>query len=452
MNIRIRYFTAGFAGLLAVLAAGVPAVAETLDQAWEAALAADRRMRAAGHHTQSAEEALAAARGARLPRLSVEGGYTVLDNAQAIVVTIPPFPPQELPLGQDKGYSYRGIVSVPLYTGGRLSSGIEAARAGVQVARQDEARTVLDLKLQVVELYAAVLRARRGVEVAEKNAESLTAHTQDVANRFHQGQVAKNDLLAAQVALADARQRAIQAHSALDLAQASYNRQLGRALTEPVVLDELTPQPVNEELAALTARALQQRPELAGLGEQSTRLRQQAASERAASRPQVYMSGGYRYEENRYQLYEGVWSATVGVKWDLFDGGIARHQAGASNARAEAAAQERDDLASFVALQVRKAQLDVTETRQRVDVSREALAQSEENLNVAKSRYRAGLATNTVVLDAETQRTQSYTNYNNALYDAVLASQRLRYAVGDFLVTGPGRPDGMSSSSSEAKP
>jgi len=47
-----------------------------LDQAWETALAADRRMRAAGHHTQSAEETLAAARGARLPRLSVEGGYT----------------------------------------------------------------------------------------------------------------------------------------------------------------------------------------------------------------------------------------------------------------------------------------------------------------------------------------------------------------------------------------
>mgnify|MGYP006330599171 CR=1 FL=1 len=334
MRDRIRHFITGFAALLAALTAGVPALAETLDQAWETALAADRRMRAAGHLTQSAEEALAAARAARLPRLSVEGGYTVLDNAPAIVVTVPPFPPQEWPLGEDKGYSYRGTVSVPLYTSGRLAHGIEAARAGVQVARQDEARTVLDLKLQVVELYAAVLRARRGVEVAEKHVESLTAHTQDVANRFHQGQVAKNDLLAAQVALADARQRAIQAHSALDLAQASYNRQLGRALTEPVVLDELTPQPVNEELAALTARALQQRPELAGLGEQSTRLRQQAASERAASQPQVYLSGGYRYEENRYQLYEGVWSATVGVKWDLFDGGIARHQAGASHARA----------------------------------------------------------------------------------------------------------------------
>lgn len=448
MNLRISCFVAGLAALMA----GGAAMAETLDQAWEVALAADRRMRAAGHLRQSAEEALAAARGARLPHLSLEGGYTVLDNAPATRVTIPSFPPQEFPLGEEKGYSYRGTVSVPLYTGGRITSGIEAARAGVQAARHDEARTVLDLKLRVVELYAAVLRARRGVEVAQKHAESLTAHTQDVANRFHQGQVAKNDLLAAQVALADARQRAIQAQSALDLAQASYNRQLGRALAEPVTLDELTPQPIDEELAALTARALQQRPELAGLAEQSARLRQQAASERAASRPQVFLSGGYKYEENRYQLYPGIWSATVGMKWDLFDGGIARHQAGALNAGAEAAAQERDDLASLITLQVRKAQLDVTETRERVEVSHEALAQSEENLNVARTRYRAGLATNTVVLDAETQRTQSYTNYNNALYDAVLASQRLRHAVGDLLATGAVQPNATPASGGEVKP
>ena len=431
-----RPVAAGFAALLATFTLGAPLHAESLDQAWQAALAADRRVRAAGRLTQSAEENLAAAQGARLPRLSVEGGYTWLDNAPATVVNFPPFPPQTLPLGEDQYYSYRGTLSVPLYTSGRLTRGVDAAQAGVHAARQDEARSVLDLKLRVGELYIAVLRAQRGVEVAEKHVQSLDAHAQDVANRFHQGLVAKNDLLAAQVALADARQRAIQAHSALDLARASYNRQLGRALDAPVALDELEPPTADADPATLTARALQQRPELAGLQAQSASLREQAASERAASQPQVFLSGGYKYEENRYQLNPGIWSAMLGLKWDLFDGGIARHQAGAMLERAEAAQQQRDDLASLIALQVRQATLEVTETRARMAVGREALAQSEENLNVAKSRYRAGLATNTVVLDAETQRTQAYSNYYNALYDAALASLHLRYAVGDLLAAG----------------
>jgi outer membrane protein len=433
-----RHFGIGVTGLLAAFSLCVPVHAENLDQAWQAALAADRRVRAAGRLTQSAEETLAAAQGARLPRLSVEGGYTVLDNAPATVVNLPPFPPQELALGQDNYYSYRGTLSVPLYTSGRLSRGVDAAQAGVHAARQDEARTVLDLKLRVGELYIAVLRAQRGVEVAEKHVQSLDAHARDVANRFHQGLVAKNDLLAAQVALADARSRAIQAHSALDLARAGYNRQLGRVLDAPVTLDELQPPAADADPATLTARALQQRPELSGLQAQSASLREQAASERAASQPQVFLSGGYKYEQNRYQLNEGIWSAMLGMRWDLFDGGIARHQAGATLERAEAAQQQRDDLASFIALQVRQASLDVTETRARVAVGREALAQSEENLNVARSRYRAGLSTNTVVLDAETQRTQAYSNYYNALYDAVLASLHLRYAVGDLLAASPG--------------
>ena len=432
--------SAAYAGVLLVLCA--PVLAETLEQAWEAALAADRRVRAAGRLTQSAEQLRSSARGARLPRLSLESGYTVLDSAPAAVVTIAPFPPQELPLAEDQSLSYGGTLSVPLYTGGRIARSIAAAEAGVQAARLDEARTVLDLKLGVAEAYVAVLRARRSVGVAEQNVASLTAHATDAANRFHQGLVAKNDLLAAEVALADARSRSIQAQSAHDLAQASYNRLLGRALTEPVALDELVPHPVAGEWATLTERALRQRPELAGLTEQSTRLRHQAAGERAAQRPQLFLSGGYRYEENRYQLHPGVWSATVGLKWNLFDGGSARHQADATVARAAATQDERDELASLIGLQVRKALLEVHETGARLAVSREALAQSDENLNVATSRYRAGLATHTVVLDAEAQRTLTYSNHNNALYDAALAYLRLQHVVGDLIAappTGAGR-------------
>lgn len=410
--------------------------AESLEQAWAVAVAADRRVRAAAQVTRSAEQGLSAARGARLPRLSLEGGYTVLDNAPAVRVEIPPFPPQDLPLGEDRGLSYQGQLRVPLYTGGRITRGIDAAEAGVSVARHDESRTRLDLKLNVAEVYVAVLRARRGVDVADKNAASLAAHAGDVDNRLHQGLVAKNDLLAARVALADARQRRIRAQAALELAQSGYNRLLGRALTAPVALDELEPGAVEQDLDVLTARALRQRPELAALDAERERLHHTAKGERAAVLPQVFVSGGYKYDENRYQLHEGVWSATLGLRWELFDGGIARHQADAIVARAEAAQQEREDLASRIALQVRQALLDVNETRERVAVDREALEQAEENLNVAKSRYRAGLTTNTVVLDAETQRTQTYSNYYNALYGAVLAGLRLQHAVGDLMVVG----------------
>jgi outer membrane protein TolC len=131
-------------------------------------------------------------------------------------------------------------------------------------------------------------------------------------------------------------------------------------------------------------------------------------------------------------VYEDVWSATVGLRWDIFDGGIAQNNAHAILQKAEALNNIRDDTASVISLQVRQAYLDIEETHKRIPVTREALAQSEENLRVAKDRYREGIGTNTEVLDAESLRIRSYSNYYNAVYDSVIAGVRLQYATGEL--------------------
>ena len=94
--------------------------------------------------------------------------------------------------------------------------------------------------------------------------------------------------------------------------------------------------------------------------------------------------------------------------------------------------EHQSDLKTIIALQVRKVWLDVLESRERAKVTKAALFQAEENLRVAKDRYREGLSTNTEVLDAETLRAKSHSNYDNAVYDFVLAILRLRRAVGNL--------------------
>jgi outer membrane protein len=83
-------------------------------------------------------------------------------------------------------------------------------------------------------------------------------------------------------------------------------------------------------------------------------------------------------------------------------------------------------------LQVRQAWLEMDETRHRLEVTHEAVAQAEENLKVARDRYRTGTGTNTEVLDAETLRVRSISNNDNAIYDSVMAGFSLRRAVGDL--------------------
>src|SRR5690606_41108094 len=120
----------------------------------------------------------------------------------------------------------------------------------------------------------------------------------------------------------------------------------------------------------------------------------------------------------------------VDLQWSAFDGGRARHRASALSLESQALERQRDDLESLIALEVRQAWLTRDETERRVAVTLRALEQAEENLRVARDRYRNGEGTNTEVLDAEVDRTTSLDNFNAARHDAALARYRLAYASG----------------------
>jgi outer membrane protein TolC len=92
----------------------------------------------------------------------------------------------------------------------------------------------------------------------------------------------------------------------------------------------------------------------------------------------------------------------------------------------------RAEAADAVALQVRQAWLNVQETLHRLEVTRCAIRQAEENLSITRDRYEAGNGTNTEVLDAETLRVRTLSNNDTATYDAIFAALTLQRAVGDL--------------------
>jgi len=416
-----------------ILLTGFPAAhAETLEDAWKIALSYDHRLQASRMNVESSRQSLSAAESSRYPVLSFETGYTVLNNAPAAILDEPMAVLNRIPTGEDKSLSYKTMLTLPLFTSGRISRGIDAATSTLNSAVQDEMKTILDLKLQVAEAYISVLRAQRLVQVAETNVSSLVSYTNDVNNFYDQGVVTKNDMLAAQVSLADARQRLTQALNSLNITSASYNRLIGRPLDQQIHIDDLSFEPHGTDFENLQSKALEKRPELISLSEQTRTLQHQASGIRSTTMPQLLISGGYSYNQNKYQVYEDVWSANLGLRWDIFDGGVSRHSANALLQKAESLNEIRKDTASLISLQVRQACLDIDETYKRIEVTREAVSQSEENLKVAKDRYREGVGTNTEVLDAETLRTKSHSNYYNAIYDAVLATIRLKYVTGEL--------------------
>jgi len=402
--------------------------AETLVQAFAEAINNNQRIVAAQADSQVAEQQLFAAQGQRHPQLNISTGYTQLSETPSAKASIGGQTTQ-FAMAQAGSLKAQAMISMPIFSSGRISHNIDAAEAINHATLQNEKTTVLNIKLQVADAVITVFRAEKALEVANSHVISLKAHTKDVNNLYQQGMIARNDLLASQVELNNAIQAVLQKENQLNIAKARFNQLLNRDLSVEVNLLEQFPDRPQGNLSELNKQALKQRPELKVLAEQIKAFEHQSSSETANLLPQVNISGGYQYEENEYTAYENMWVANATLNWKLYDGST-RHRSHAAKQQSLSLKMQRNDLISQIQLQIRQAWLDIQETQKRIQVAKQAISQADENLKVSTERYQQGLATNTEVLDAADLRIQTNNNLNNAQYDAVMANLSLRRALG----------------------
>ncbi len=414
---------------------GIPcgAGAESLSDAWAMALRSDGTLAAARSDREAAEADQSAALRQRWPALDLNGAYTQFEHAPSLDIATPAGQLQA-PNWRHDGYALAGAdLSVPIWTSGKISGAIGAAAAGARGANAQEVRSTADLKLAVAESYVAVFRARRALNVAESNVASLKAHADDVQVMYDKQAVAQSDVLAAQVALANATQQRLRAANALRLATAAYNRWVGQPLDRAPDLDEPSATPSTEAaepLDQLIAQAIEHRPELAAVSAQQEGLEQAARSERAQGLPQVVVHAGYNHLDNQILDRENFASIGIGFQWRLFDSGQLQARTSALHSRARAAEQRLADLRSVVRLDVETAFYNREEATARIHAASAAVAQAQENVRIAKELYGSGLGTNNQVLDAETLRVVAITNRDDASFDVLIAEYRLQRAIG----------------------
>ena len=409
--------------------------AETLTEAWQLALARDKALAAAESDVQGAQAAERAARGARWPSLDANATYARLNASPTLDVTTP----EGATLRSGPIFKGDQIVSgsvqmkLPLYAGGQISAGIDAAQRNLVGVSAEEQSARSLLKLDVAEAYVGVLRARRALQAASASVESLAAHAADVQHMVERELVPKSDLLAARVALANAEQDKVRTANSVEIAQAAYNRRLGEPLERSPQLDEQIPADVLLKaipVDALIGRALTSRNEIPAQAARADALASQARVESGKVLPQLALIGGYTHFDNQILDRQDFSAIGVGFTWNLFDGGQARNRAAALRNASRAAENRLEDLRSRIELQVRQAWLDVQAAQARAKATGEAVAQAEENLRSSRELYGAGLATNTQVLNAVTLQVDAINNRDNAALDESLSLLRLEYAVG----------------------
>lgn len=403
----------------------------TLTEAVERAVAQSPAVQAAQARFDAARGRLAEAEAGFLPRVSLSGTYTRLDEAPSNLLAQYGRSSDQLPKPSKNAYDARLSVSYPLYTGGAQEAGREAAQAGLAAAQAQVDLAVQETAFATAQGYYGLLSARQMAEIARLGLQAAESHAAQVQAAYEAGTVLRNDLLRVQVQVGNARQSLIKAEHALALAEASFRSLTGLDPATGIRFPELAPPaPLTEDLDRLIASALDRRPELVALRQSVGAARSGVKAAEAQLKPTAASAFTVNLQGGELSDLDGSWSLMLTASYNVFDGGAARariRQAEAGLTEAEKGVRQAEE---GIRLEVRQAYQALREAEEAFPVAQATRRQAEENLELVKVRFEAGLATPADVTDAQLLLAQARTGHIQAINDHLVALARLAKVTG----------------------
>lgn len=332
-------------------------------------------------------------------------------------------------MGDDQVKTYTFSATEPITALLTVFENYKMKDIGVDIAKIKDEMAKQDLVLQVKQGYFGLLRVNRFKQVAADMVNLVQTHVDNSTKFYDAGLIAKNDLLIAEVKLADAKQQLVVAEHTLAMAQAGLNSLIGLDLNSPVtVFDVQGHQSVELNEQDLQNIASSNRVELKEIDQQVKMA--QTAKGLALSQmfPQALLSANVSHSEGSTSPDEQ--SITLGLSWSFGDWGSKYFAHRSALHSYKSALAGRELVKKQVELDVRQSYLSVLEATKSIDVSEKAIEQAEENLRIVQRKYEVQAATSTDVLDAETALTQTKLNYYSAIYDLRLAIAKLERAIG----------------------
>lgn len=426
----------------------------TLNEAIQLAVGQGPEITAAVHGVHAAEARVRGAGAQRFPKLhsdaniqywnspldvkfALPAGLTGMtnqagmDEAAAMTPEVP-----AMRVRDQLTWQFSATIAQPL-TGlialGRL---MQLEEFGVNAARADQQRALLDTAQRASEAYLRVLQAKALADVSEKSLRQVEAQLERAQILESGGVMQRVDVLRLTAARDNARHALLRAQtSVVTMGEAlvlALNLPTGSALD---VVDDLPDPPAPLALTAQDAlnEAKNTRPEVIAARERSS---QASAGEEVASAqfyPNVNALATYQHTEGQSTFQpKNAFFVGATLSWDIWDWGKTLQSVREAEARSEQARVSERMLHDQIAFDVRRRVAELRTSYASLDVARSALEAAEEAFRIQDVSYREGSATTTDVLDTQTEVSRARSNYAQARYEYYLAQAGLARAVGQL--------------------
>ena len=401
----------------------------TLQQTIESAIKANLGLRSFKEETAAALAVKKARRTQFFPTFSTSYGYTRYD-AETTTGGFTAVPKEE--------YTFVTSFSQPVFTGFSLLRQYDIAKLGLDRAQVKEKLVRQDIILDAKNAYFQLLQNQKLHDIAQKTVVQIKAQ-KEVADNFYQvGMTPLNDLLQAQVELANAKQELIVAKNNLDNAESNFNTLLRRPINTPVVLkDILDYSPFEESLEYCLAEAEKNRFEIKIADMEVEIAQKELDLTKKDYYPSVDLQGNYFRYGTQWDVDGGTgiydpdgWSIQAVAKWNFWEWGRTSYGVKEKHSRLSQAQLNKDEIIDNINLEVKNAYLRTQEAERAIKTVETAIEQAKENFRINQERYKEQISTQTDVLIAQTLLSRTMTNYYNALYAFKISKATLYRAIG----------------------
>ncbi len=395
---------------------------------------------AAQARQEAAAARFSAARGFRLPGMTVEEMWMSTDSpAEAFALKLnqqrfsfadfmvaDPNRPDRLTTAIT-----RLEVAVPLYTGGELGGRISQAELALEAASLSGRWTADQAALAAAEAYVMVDQAREYVALLERARETVHSHVNMAQAYVDQGMLVRSELLRAQVELARVDDLLEEARGRARVAAASLAFRVGAEQTATFDLQPLLPPAaVPDGLDGFIATA----DSRSDLGAARARLRAGELEEgvrKAAFLPKVgILARGDVVDDTIFGSHGRSTSVMARATLNLFAGGSDKAAVAAARWEAKAGQEDVARFADGIRLEVRQVFEEAVTARRRHATAAQALEAAREAERITSERFKTGVVRMLDLLDAATARREAETRELTARADAHAAALRLAVAAG----------------------
>jgi outer membrane protein TolC/anti-anti-sigma regulatory factor len=310
----------------------------------------------------------------------------------------------------------------------------QAERSIASAQKANSLSTREQVVLLVVSQYIGTLRAVATVQAASSRVDLAQALYNQAADLQHEGVGTGIDTLRANVELQNEKQRLLEAQADRETSLFALSRLLNLDPRQTIELaDSLsyfeTPQP---EVEQSIEEALSARYEWKSLNDQIKAAQWQKKQASDARLPALKVDGDWQYEGTRLNNGIPTYNYELDLSMPLFTGGRIRAETTRANLEIQRLQQQQSDLRNQIGLDVKNALITLTSARSQVQVANLGVQLSNEEVDQARDRFRAGVANNIEVIQAQDSLARANDNQIAALYRFNQARADLARSVGQM--------------------